>query len=65
MLDLSANNMKWTYTGASFHFTDCIEFIWGTYSDVVVSYLHVNYFAYLEYMWHMRAIFAAVTSHLN
>ena len=35
-----ASNEEYMYTSASGHSVECIEFIWGTYTDIVVSYLH-------------------------
>ena len=37
-----ANNVKCMYTSASGHIVDCREFIWGIYSGIAVSYMHMN-----------------------
>ena len=34
------NNVKWLYTIAPGHIVDCIEFILGIYTDIVVSCAH-------------------------
>ena len=35
-------NVKCMYTSAYDNIIDCIEFIWGIYADVVVSYMHMK-----------------------
>ena len=52
------SNVKCMYTSASGHIVDCIEFIWGIYTDIVVSFVHWMYLAYLAFdrhicYWHM------------
>ena len=50
-LGTSANNVKCMYTSAHGYTVDCSEFICGMYSDVVISYMHMNLFVYVTYMW--------------
>ena len=42
------------YTSASGHSVDCSEFIWGLYTDIDVSYMHMNKLMWMVYMWHFR-----------
>ena len=32
---------------------DCNELIWGKYTDIVISYMHMNQFAYVAFEGHI------------
>ena len=49
------------YTSVPGQIVECIEFIWGIYTDIFASYLHMDYFSYVEYLWHLRGIFFVYT----
>ena len=54
-------NVKCMYMDAPGHIIDCSELILGIYSDIVISYVHMNHFACVAYVafegqiccWHM------------
>ena len=50
-----ANNVKGMYTSAFGHNFDYSELIWGIYTDMVASYLHISNL----YIWHMCGIWRA------
>ena len=52
------SNMKYMYTSACGYIVDCIEFIWGIYTDTIVSYLHVILLAYEVLKWMSEACLA-------
>ena len=47
-----ANNVKCMYTSAPGH-VDSNEFLLGTYIDMVASYLHMKYLAYVAFERHI------------
>ena len=48
-----ARNVKWKYTSACVDNVDCIEFILGIYTDIVVRYLHMNVLEDLTFEGHI------------
>ena len=51
-----ANNVKWEYICLPGHIVDCIGFMWGICTDVVVSYVYMKLLAPAAYIWHLMGI---------
>ena len=45
-----ANNVKYMCTIVPGHISDCSEFMWGIYNEIVTWYLQKNWFAYATHM---------------
>ena len=37
-----ASNVKCVYASAPGHIIDCIKLTWGIYTDIVISYVHIQ-----------------------
>ena len=48
------------YISACGDIVDCIEFIWGIYTDIVAN-VHMNILAYVAYLWHVGVTFVVGT----